>query len=42
MIAAGVPAQALAAFQQAGGTFDLNELTGVGDLATMLQSVLPA
>ena len=41
MIASGVPAQALAAFQQAGGTFDLNELTGVGDLATMLQSVMP-
>jgi hypothetical protein len=41
IVAAGVPPQAVAAFQQGGGAFDLNQLTGVGDLATMLQSVLP-
>jgi EmrB/QacA subfamily drug resistance transporter len=41
IVAAGVPAQAVAAFQQAGGNFDLSELTGTGDLATTLQGLLP-
>ena len=41
IVAAGVPAQAVAAFQQGGGAFDLSQLTGVGDLATTLQWLLP-
>ena len=41
MLAAGVPQQALAVMQQAGSGFDLNQLTGVGDLSATLQGLLP-
>ena len=41
MLAAGVPQQALSAMQQAGSGFDLNQLTGVGDLSATLQGLLP-
>ncbi len=41
VVAAGVPPQAVAAFSQSGGGFDLSQLTGVGDLAAILASKLP-
>jgi hypothetical protein len=41
MVAAGVPQQAVALMQQAGSGFDLNQLTGVGDLSATLQGLLP-
>ena len=43
MLAAGVPTQALAAFAQGGtGAFDLNQLTGVGDLGQIIVTAFPA
>ena len=43
MLAAGVPTDALAAFAQGGtGAFDLNELTGVGDLGQIIVTAFPA
>ncbi len=41
MSAAGVPPDLLQAFAQQGGGFDLGQLTGVGDLATILAGVIP-
>ena len=41
MGAAGVPPELLQAFAASGGGFDLGQLTGVGDLATILQGVIP-
>ena len=43
MLAAGVPPEALAAFAQGGtGAFDLNQLTGVGDLGQIIVTAFPA
>jgi len=41
MGAAGVPPELLQGFAQSGGGFDLGQLTGVGDLATILAGVIP-
>jgi EmrB/QacA subfamily drug resistance transporter len=41
MTAAGVPPEALQGFAQSGGGFDLGQLTGVGDLSTILAGILP-
>ncbi len=40
--AAGVPEPLIQQFQQNLGTFDLSQLTGVGNLTAILQSVIPA
>jgi EmrB/QacA subfamily drug resistance transporter len=40
--ASGVPAPLIEQFQANLGTFDLSQLTGVGDLTTILQGVIPA
>ena len=44
MAAAGVPQQIITGFQQASGTgsFDLNQLTGVGDMGAAILASLPA
>jgi EmrB/QacA subfamily drug resistance transporter len=43
MLAVGVPPEALAAFAQGGtGAFDLNQLTGVGDLGQIIVTAFPA
>jgi EmrB/QacA subfamily drug resistance transporter len=42
MQAAGVPAPVLQGFAQSGGSLDLGQLTGVGNLADVLAKALPA
>ena len=42
LTANGVPQPLIDGMQQAGGGFDIGQLTGVGDLATNLAKVIPA
>jgi EmrB/QacA subfamily drug resistance transporter len=42
LLASGVPQPLITGMQQAGGGFDIGQLTGVGDLATNLAAVIPA
>ena len=42
MTAAGVPPQVLAGFSQGAGSFDTNQLTGVGDIGASILASVPA
>jgi EmrB/QacA subfamily drug resistance transporter len=42
MTAAGVPAQIIQGFQQGQGTFDMNNLTGVGNMGAAILAAVPA